>query len=375
MLEIASAFQRSIEGSRTRKYPTGYGDAGLSDYGNQPITGGNMNLRRTAALAAAASAAVLAVVVPWSSASAGEQGARQEQVCLVTAGHEQTLQRPVDVVSKLVEGTESYRGRCAEYGESAKLGNGQVTAYSEAEGTRPVAVGMIMTDGALDGLPSDPPTDGKYCFDVDGNGTVDPMKECHNGYENQLDLGAHFRSTVDTPYTYVLENWNPFGHDPMGIYDKPHFDVHFYVNNDAERTAIRTGPCPALTNCDDYAVAKKLPEAKYLAPDFIDVDAVEPAMGNHLVDPTAPEFNGQPFTHTWIYGAYNNKVTFYEAMVTHSVFDGLRNGSVADGCFDFKLATNFQESGWYPTKYCLRHRDNRHDITVSLENFVHRDAS
>jgi len=143
----------------------------------------------------------------------------------------------------------------------------------------------------------------------------------------------------------------------------------------SERTAIRPGPCPALTNCDDYALAKNLPDAKYLAPDFIDVDAVEPGMGNHLVDPTAPEFNGQPFTHTWIYGVYNTKVTFYESMVTHSTFDGLRKGTVADGCFDFKVATNFQESGWYPTKYCLRHRDNRNDITVSLENFVHRDAS
>jgi hypothetical protein len=338
-----------------------------------------MNRRRTAALAASAtlavSAAVLAVAAPWSPASAGGEGAQQEKVCLVTAGHEQTVQRPTNVVSLLLRDTQSYRGVCAQYGERSRLGNGELTAYTQSEGSRPVAVGMIMTDGVLDGLPSNPPTDGKYCFDVDGNGTVDPMHECHNGYENQLDFSRDFQRRVDTPYTYVLDNWNPFGHEPLGIYDKPHFDVHFYVRPNSERTAIRPGPCPALTNCDDYALAKNLPDAKYLAPDFIDVDAVEPGMGNHLVDPTAPEFNGQPFTHTWIYGVYNTKVTFYESMVTHSTFDGLRKGTVADGCFDFKVATNFQESGWYPTKYCLRHRDNRNDITVSLENFVHRDAS
>jgi hypothetical protein len=337
-----------------------------------------MNRRRTAVLSAAALLAVsaaVAVVAPWSSANAAGEGTRHEQVCLVTAGHEKTVQQPTHVVSQLVRDTQSYRGVCAEYGERSRLGNGEVTAYSQAEGTRPVAVGMVMTDGVLDGLPSNPPTDGKWCFDKDGNGTVDPMLECHNGYETQLDLGSNFQRRVDTPFTYVLNNWNPFGHDPLGVYDKPHFDVHFYVKPNAERTAIRSGPCPALTNCDDYALAKQLPAAKYLAPDFIDVDAVEPGMGNHLVDPTSPEFNGQPFTRTWIYGVYNTKVTYYEPMVAHAYFSGLRDGSINDGCFDFKLATDFQESGWYPTKYCLRHRDNRNDMTVSLENFVHRDAT
>ncbi|HEY7597085.1 MAG TPA: hypothetical protein VH969_28315, partial [Actinophytocola sp.] len=101
---------------------------------------------------------------------------------------------------------------------------------------------------------------------------------------------------------------------------------------------------------------------------------VEPAMGNHLVDPTAPEFNGTPFTHTWIYGVWNTKVTFFEPMITHAWFAGLRDGSINDGCFDFKLPSAWQESGWYPTKYCLRHRDNRSDLTISLENFVHRHA-
>jgi hypothetical protein len=338
-----------------------------------------MKLRRTAALAAAAALAVLAAVVaavlPSSSASAGGEGTQQEKVCLVTAGHEQTLTRPSDVVSKLVADTQSYRGACAEYGERTQLGNGTVTAYSQREGSRPVSIGMIMTDGVLDGLPQDPPNDGKWCFDKDGNGTVDPATECTGGYENQLEFAAAFKRNADTPFTYILANWNPHGHIPVGVYNVPHFDVHFYTGTDAERTAIRPGPCPALVNCDDYELGKRLPAAKYLAPDFIDVDAVEPAMGNHLVDPTGPEFNGQPFTHTWIYGVWDTKITFFEPMVTHEWFAGLRAGTTPDGCFDFKLPTNWQESGWFPTKYCLRHRDNRSDLTISLENFVHRDAS
>jgi hypothetical protein len=326
-----------------------------------------MHLRRRVVPAAVLLAA-LAAVIPSTSANAGS--APQEKMCLVSGSQEQTVQRTSNVVDQLVDDTRSYRGVCATYGARSRLGNGTLTAYTVQSGSRPVAVGMVMTDGVLDGLPTDPPSDGKYCFDKDGNGTVDRITECTGGYENQIDF-----STNPSPFDYILANWNPHGHIPVGVYDVPHFDVHFYVNPNPERTAIRVGPCPQLVNCDDYQLGKALPDAKYLAPDFIDVDAVEPAMGNHLVDPTGPEFNGQPFTHTWIYGVWNREVTFYEAMVTHQIFSGLRNGTVADVCTNFKLPSAFQESGDYPTKYCLRHRDNRGDITVSLEGFVHRDAS
>jgi hypothetical protein len=334
-----------------------------------------MNLRRTAVLAAVLFA-VSAAVLPSASASAAT--AHKERVCFATTAapsHELTLRLPSTVVDRLVEHTRSYRGPCAEYGERVELGDGELLAYSQAVGSRPVSVGLIMTDDSLDGLPHDPPTDGTWCFDKNGDGTVDPMTECTGGYERQLELGAKFQRRVDSPYSYVLTNWNPHGHIPPGVYDLPHFDVHFYVNEDAERTAIRPGPCPQLVNCDDYELGKRLPDPKYLAPDFADLDAVEPGMGNHLIDQTAPEFNGEPFTHTWIYGVWDREVTFYEAMVTHEWFDGLRTGTIDDGCYDFKLPSAWQESGWYPTSYCLRHRDNRGEITVSLENFVYRHAS
>ena len=332
-----------------------------------------MNLRRTAALSAAVLLGALAAIVPSSSASAG--GGGNETVCLVSGSHEQTVLRPGYIADQLVANTRSYSGTCAEYGERTRLGNGTLTAYSVRSGSRPISIGLVMTDGVLQGLPTDPPTDGKWCFDKDGNGTVDPMTECTGGYENQLELSSEFKRRADTPFNFLLANWNPHGHIPVGVYDVPHFDVHFYTGTDSQRTAIRPGPCPVLVNCDDYVLGKKLPAAKYIAPDFIDVDAVEPAMGNHLIDPTGPEFNGTPFTRTWIYGVWNTKVTFYEPMVTHQYFSSLRDGSIADGCFDFKLPSAFQASGYYPTKYCLRHRDSRGDITVSLENFVYRRAS
>jgi hypothetical protein len=296
-------------------------------------------------------------------------------ICLAsnrTPGHERSLRVPEKMVDLLIATTGSYRGPCAEYGESEELGDGVLTAYSQSLGERPSAIGLVMSDDSLSGLPQHPPNDGTTCYDVDGDGSTDNMTECAGGHARQLDLGTQFREEVDTRFTYVLSNWNPGGHPPPHVYDDPHFDVHFYVKPDAERVAIRPGPCAHLMNCDDLELAKVLPTTEHLAPDYADMDAIEPAMGNHLVDPTAPEFNGEPFTHTWIYGTWNGEVTFYEAMVTREWFDSMRRGEVEDACHDFKLPAEWQESGWYPTSYCLRHRDNRKEITVSLEDFVYR---
>jgi hypothetical protein len=335
-------------------------------------------LRRARAITFVAATIALAGVVGAAPPAAQAHSQQFEWVC-VSSHHAPddglSLLLPMRAVDWLVEQTYSYRGPCAEYGERAPLGTGELTAYSQRIGSRPVSVGLRMSEGALDELPTHPPSDGKWCFDKNSDGTTDPMSECTGGYESQLDLGAGFGDQVDSPYTYVLANWNPHGHIPLGVYDVPHFDVHFYVNEDAERTAIRPGPCPQLVNCDDYVLGKRLPEDRYLAPDYDDVDAVEPAMGNHLIDLTGPEFQGQPFTHAWVYGTWNAEVTFYEAMVTHEWLDGLRSGSVEDACHDFKLPEAWAESGWYATSYCMRYHPVRREVTVSLENFVYRTGS
>jgi hypothetical protein len=238
----------------------------------------------------------------------------------------------------------------------------------------PVAIGLVFPSRTLAGLPVDPPTAGLWCFDRDGDGTVDETTECAGGYENALHLSRSFRAKVDTPFTYLLANWNPHGHIPPGVYDVPHFDIHFYLNENAERLAIRPGPCPQLVNCDDYELGKILPAERYRTADHQDVDAVEPAMGNHLIDVTGPEFAGEPFTHSFIYGTWNGEVTFYEPMVTHAWFSDLRDGTRGDECFALKLPQAWAPAGWYPTEYCLRYRANRDELTASLEGFVYRPA-
>lgn len=334
---------------------------------------------------AALAAALMVIALGGHTATAHTDDAEAQPgsdepvtLCLAAhpgTSHERTVAVPELIARVLLRTTASYDGPCAEYGESAERGNGTMTAYSQTADGVPVSVGLVFTEGLLDDLPHDPPTGGLWCYDKDGDGEVDPMDECAGGYEDALELGERFQREVDTPFTYVLNNWNPHGHMPPGVYDRPHFDVHFYMNPNAERLDIRVGPCEVLVHCDDYPLGKNLPDERYLHPDFEDLDAVEPAMGNHLVDVTAPEHDGEPFTHTFIYGVWDSEVTFYEPMVTHDWFTGMVEGTIDDACMPIKQPAAWQESGWYPTEYCTKHRENRGELTTSLESFVYREAS
>lgn len=287
----------------------------------------------------------------------------------------ETLHLPQQAVDALIRRSLSYPGPCAEYGQSAHRGDGTLTSYSQVDADgAPVAIGMAMSEETLQGLPYDPPTAGLWCYDKDDDGALDEMTECTGGYEDALHLGEEFRDEVDTPFEYVLMNWNPKGHMPPGVYDRPHFDVHFYMTPNQERVAIRPGPCNVLVHCDDYEKGKDLPDERYLHPDFADLDAVEPAMGNHLTDLTSPEHHGEEFTHTFIYGVWDDEVTFYEPMVTHALYSGLVDGTVDEACHEIKQPAAWQESGWYPTEYCMRYRANREELTTTLEAFEYRKA-
>lgn len=102
----------------------------------------------------------------------------------------------------------------------------------------------------------------------------------------------------------------------------------------------------------------------HMHPDYKDVEVVAPAMGNHLIDLKAPEFNGVPFTHTWIYGVYEGRVTFYEEMVTVAYLK-----SRPDGWSPIKKAAAVALAGRYPTLSCIRYRSTTSEVAVSLEGF------
>ncbi len=256
-------------------------------------------------------------------------------------------------------------------GWRANLGNGEVVSFAELQGTgAPKAIGIMISGEALASLPSEH-SDGHHCFDRDGDGVTARPAECFETHEFVIPLPDAVNRRSDIPFKWVLFNWNQHGHAPPGVYDVPHFDVHFYMAPIAEIFAIGDGPCgPEFVDCEDFTTAKTPLPAGLMHPDFSDVDGVVPAMGNHLIDLSGPEFHGEPFTRTWIYGAYAGRVIFYEEMVALSYLL-----SQPDACAPIKSPPAVEASGYYPTQRCVRYEPSTDAYVVSMEGFVYREGS
>jgi hypothetical protein len=256
-------------------------------------------------------------------------------------------------------------------GRSVELGNGTVSTYAEFDGSDvPTAIGVVYSAGALEGLPSEP-SDQHHCFDRDGDGRVEVDTECIPTHEFVIPLPDAVSKRSDVPFKWALLNWNPAGHIPPGIYDVAHFDVHFYMVPIADVFALEDGPCGLeYIRCDQHELAKKALPSNYMNPDFQDVDAVVPAMGNHLIDLTGPEFSGEEWKRSWIFGVYDGEVIFYEEMLTRAFML-----SHPDSCYPIKSPPAVGRSGFYPTESCIRHAADTGEYTVSMEGFEYREAS
>lgn len=171
-----------------------------------------------------------------------------------------------------------------------------------------------------------------------------------------------------TPFQYLSFDWNPQGHEPDKIYTTSHFDFHFYTQSADETNAIAPGPCQGL-DCEVYKRAVKEVPAQYVPANYKNVGAVVPRMGNHLIDPASGEFNNQPFTRTFLYGAYDGKIIFYEPMITLQYLQ-----SQPDDYVDLKLPAAYQQAGSYPTRYSVRYDTAAKVYRISLERFVRRTA-
>jgi hypothetical protein len=256
------------------------------------------------------------------------------------------------------------------YGESQKLGDGVAQVYAELDAGAPVALGVAFDPGMLSGLPPMPNTWSR-CFDKNGNGRIDPHGECHGDYELAFALPPELQA--GTPFAWVSVNWNPMGHTPPAPppWAAGHYDFHFYIMPREAVRQIRPGPCAELIDCDDFVRAQMPVPASYVHADHIDVGAAVNDMGNHLINSKAAELapGGPPFTHTFIFGAYDGHITFYEPMITLAYLE-----SRPDECAPIKQPQAWEIEGWYPTTYCIRYDADEERYTVSLEDFLRRTA-
>lgn len=219
------------------------------------------------------------------------------------------------------------------YGEWEAVGNGQARAWVRlGSNGDPSALGITMTEAALDGLPSGPePTD----------------------YHLHLPQGVSV-----PPYSHLGLDWNPAGHPPPQIYTVPHFDAHFYTLPEETKESIQGGP------------ATTFPADQYV-PDGYVADSVNvPQMGMHYLPTQAPEFNGEPFTHTLIYGFYQGELAFVEPMFT---VDFLENQP--DVTASVPQPDAYQKSGYYPMQYIVRHDADEGAYIITLADLTYREGS
>jgi hypothetical protein len=157
-----------------------------------------------------------------------------------------------------------------------------------------------------------------------------------------------------TGYTEVMIDWNPHGHPPPHIYTVPHFDFHFYTINPDDVEKIQfSGP-------DDPAA--KVSDTDLIPPDYQVVpDTAVNMMGVHAIDTKASEFNGKPFTATFIYGYDNGKLIFVEPMVTQAFLK-----TKPDEKMPVKTPVHYSSPGYYPTTYSVRYDAGNDRYIVEL---------
>ena len=258
----------------------------------------------------------------------------------------------------------------AQDGEAKMLGRESVTAFTTIGAERlPSAIGVRFSRSLFAGLPTQRNTTSR-CFDANGDGKM-AKEECEGDTEVQLSLPNVLTERGDVPFGWIGMNWNPDGHPPWEVYGLPHFDFQFYMVSHADIDAHRAGPCGFFIHCEDFKRATKPIPQKYVHADHVSVGATVQKMGDHLIDTKAPEFRKPPvkFTHTFIFGADDGHITFYEPMITVEYLLSRPNN-----CIAIKQPQAWERAGYYPTNYCIRYLAAENQYTISLENFIKRKA-
>lgn len=229
------------------------------------------------------------------------------------------------------------------YGDPVEVGDGTARTYVayDTDG-HAVEVGIALSAEALNGLPG-------------------PVESPLETSVTSWDLP--FPDPAPAPYRFATVDWNPRGHIPPGIYDVPHFDVHFYLISREERDSI-------LPDDPDYgAKSARVPDAALLPTGYIaPPDGTVPRMGTHWIDPTSHEFHGQPFDHTLIYGSWNGRVAFIEPMVSLAYLE-----TGPDSQTELRGPERVEIPGVYPTRYLVRRDLDSGETRIGLGGLVQRN--
>ena len=243
------------------------------------------------------------------------------------------------------------------YGAPVNLGQGRVRSYitfDESKADAPVEIGLAMDEAALEGLPAA----------AGGHG---------EGHADMHEYVIQLPAWNPTTFKFVELDWNPAGHEPAPIYDKPHFDFHFYTITKAERDAI------VPTDAQFQQKAERLPTADFFPARYLSPPPVSavPKMGVHWIDMATPELppTMAPFTATYIFGSWDGKVIFQEPMITRAYILSKKTAATAaerDELIPVGRTAKVQEKGYYPQAYRITYDATAKEYRVALTKLEYR---
>lgn len=148
--------------------------------------------------------------------------------------------------------------------------------------------------------------------------------------------------------------WNPHGHEPPGVYDLPHFDIHFYTVSEEY-----------VNNINNPVKAEMLPAPQFWPATYFPTPGFVPNMGKHWLSGLANEIQpGGVFSQTFIYGSYDGAFIFYEPMITLDYLN--QKGSEQ---FNIFQPSEFLRTGlYYPTTYSITYDSTKKEYRIALEN-------
>lgn len=238
----------------------------------------------------------------------------------------------------VLNGAAQAENRAVTYkGKAVRIGNGSAhtVVHTDASG-KPHAIGIVFTSDALEGLPA--------AGDVG-----------HSDVPYVLPMPVKGPKTV---VDHAVINWEPSGHPPSKVYDVPHFDFHFYLVSQAEHVSIR------FNSENDSGEPSQQPPRDLLPAGYvIPPGTAVPEMGVHAINTTSTELQGQPFNATFIYGYYNQRLTFLEPMASLEFLRSKPSFSAP-----VIRPARYSKPGTYPSSYTIDYNAASKTYEVGLRD-------
>lgn len=230
------------------------------------------------------------------------------------------------------------------YGQETHLGDGYVRSYVRMKkDNTPFDIGVEFSKTAIKTLP------------MEMDASMD-----HENHTHPYNLEIPYQAKAYFPYNHISIDWAMTGHGPTGVYDKPHFDIHFYMISEIQQSNIMNDIMYSSSPGEAIAVTgPSIVPASYFPGPFVEM------MGTHWISRNAPElFSGAPFTSTFIYGTHNNEIAFIEPMVTLDMLISKKESHLS---IEHPL-TYADNEKYFPAQYGVYYNNKNQAYTVALEN-------